>query len=270
MVGGNENVYVAMIPLGDGPNISPNKIKDDLSETWAGIPQLGDTEKGDKNILSFGVGDQATVFLTLIPGPIPWSDLKGPCETSALWPVAAKVLKPHKLHLLVTILFEDYRSPIEKSKLLTQVTAAVAHTCEASLGVYWCNANLVIPIELFRSFAVEILPVGPPIHMWVDFRFFPNESNNMSGFTAGLAALGHMEIVTEDSPETPQELRERFEGLIGYLLDKGPVIKNGDTIGEDANERITAVYSPSPFGHQGKVMRLDYEPRKKKKGWFGK
>lgn len=270
MVLGKENVCIAMIPLGDRPKISPKKIKADLTATWSDIPHLGDTEKTEKNVLSFEVGKQATVFLTLMPGPIPWSDLEGPCATSVLWPEAAATLKPHKSHLLVTIMFAEDRPPIEKSKLLTQVTASVVHTCEAALGVYWCNATLVIPAELFRSFAVEILPIGPPIHMWVDFRFFPNESKKMSGFTAGLTALGHMEIVTENSPESPPELRERFEGLIGYLLDNGPVIKNGDTIGEDANERITAVYSPSPFGHQGKVMRLDYESKKKKKGWFGK
>jgi hypothetical protein len=264
-----DQIAIAMIPLGPNPRVSPSAIKKDLSSTWKDIPTLGESAKSDKTTLSFDVGKSAHVFLSLMPGPIPWSDLEGPCATSVLWREAAAVLKPHKAHLLVTILFDDARSSVEKSKLLTQVTAAVLATCEAALGVYWSNATLVIQPKLFRDFAVEILPHGPPVHIWVDFRIGPNKQGKMSGFTTGLKALGLMELETESSPEPAIELRGRFEGLIHYLLENGPVIKNGDTIGEDENERIKAVYSPSAFGHEGQVMRLDYEPTKKK-GWFGR
>lgn len=261
---------IAMIPLGPNPKISPTAIKADLSATWPDMPPLGATEKKDKHILSFDVGNGAYAILTLIAAPIPWTDLEGPCATSVLWKDAAEVLRPHKAHLLVTVMFHEQPSPIEKSKLLTQITAAILHTCDAALGVYWCNATLVIPPELFREFAVRILPLGPPIHIWVDFRIGPNEQGTMAGFTTGLEALGHMEIETLNSPEPPGELRDRFEGLIAYLLENGPVIRDGDTIGEDVNERIKVVYSPSSFGHDGTVMRLDYESSSKKKRWFGR
>lgn len=265
----DEPIAISMIPLGQSPKISPSAIKNDLSATWPDLPTLGPTEKSGKTILTFDVGDGAHVFLSLMPGPISWSDLEGPCATSVLWRDAAKVLKPHRSHLLVTIMFDDSRSPIQKSKLLTQVTASVLATCESALGVYWCNATLVVQPDLFRDFAVKILPHGPPIHIWIDFRIGPNKQGKMSGFTTGLRALGHLEIETQNSPETASELRDRFEGLINYLLENGPVIKNGDTIGEDQNERIKAVYSQSAFGHEGQVIRLDYEPTKKK-GWFGR
>jgi len=260
-----------MIPLGSSPKISPTAIKADLSATWSDMPQLGPTEKKDQHMLSFDIGDDAHVILALMPEPIPWSDLEGPCATSVLWPDAAKILKPHKAHLLVTVMFEGDQTPVEKSKLLTQVTAAILHTCDAALGVYWCNATLVIPPPLFREFAVKILPLGPPIHIWVDFRVGRNEQGKTSGFTTGLRALGHMELETENSPEPPGELRSRFEGLIAYLLENGPVIRDGDTLGEDANERIKAIHAPSSFGHEGTVMRLDYEAATpKRKGWFGR
>jgi hypothetical protein len=265
----SSNIALAMIPLGPSPKISPSAIKNHLSSTWSDIPTLGPTEKSDKTILTFDVGDGAHVFLSLMPGPIPWSDLEGPCATSVLWRDAAKVLKPHRAHLLVTIMFKDSRPEIQKSNLLTQITASVLATCEASLGVYWCNATLVVQPDLFREFAEKILPHGPPIPIWVDFRIGPNKQGKMSGFTTGLKALGHLEIETENSPEPASELRQRFEGLIYYLLENGPVIKNGDTIGEDQNERIKAVHARSAFGHEGQVMRLDYEPTKKK-GWFGR
>lgn len=166
-------------------------------------------------------------------------------------------------------MFEDGRSPLEKSKLLTQVTASVLETCPAALGVYWCNATLVIQPELFRDFAVKILPAGPPLPIWVDFRIGKNEQGQVSGFTTGLRALGLMELETHNASEPGSELRSRFEGLIYYLLENGPIIKDGDTIGEDQHERIKVVYADSKFGHAEQVLRLDYEPIKKK-GWFGR
>jgi hypothetical protein len=74
-----------------------------------------------------------------------------------------------------------------------------------------------------------------------------------------MEALGHMEFEALESPETFADLRERFMGLAGYVLENGPVIRDGDTIGEDANERIRVVYSDPAFGHKNKVMRLEYE-----------
>jgi hypothetical protein len=66
-----------------------------------------------------------------------------------------------------------------------------------------------------------------------------------------------MELETLNSPEPPGELRERFFGLACYFLENGPVIREGDTIDEDAHERIKVIYARSSFGHQG-LMRLDY------------
>ena len=253
------NIAISMIPCGEIPSLSAEAIRADLSSTWSGMPALGKRDNDGEGMLSFDVGDGAQVILATMPGPVPWSDLEGPCATSVLWKKAADVLKPHTAHVLVTIRFSDDRSPIERSTLLTQVTAAVVHTCKEALGVYWCNATLVIQPELFREFAVQVLPDDAPIHIWIDFRMGTDKHGKSSGFTHGLKALGHMEMETENSPEPIPELRARFEGLVAYLLEHGPVIKNGDTLGEDANERIKAVYSPSSFGHEGQVIRLDYE-----------
>jgi hypothetical protein len=93
-------------------------------------------------------------------------------------------------------------------------------------------------------------------------------AKSSSGFTTGMAALGHMEFEAQGAPEPPGELRKRFEALAGYVLEHGPVIEDGDTIGEDANERIRVVFSDSAFGHEGKVMRLEYERPSPQKPWW--
>ncbi len=67
-----------------------------------------------------------------------------------------------------------------------------------------------------------------------------------------------MEIEAVGTPEKPSELFDRFIGLTDYLLTNGPVIRDGNTIGEDENERIRVVYGQSNFGHEGEVMQLKY------------
>jgi hypothetical protein len=201
-----------------------------------------------------------------MPAPIPWSDLEGPCATSILWRNADTEVKKHKIHWIVTVNGE--LDPLSLSRLLTQATAASMAACEAAIGVYWGNATLVIPKNIFIDFAKDVLPHGPPLHIWVDFRVGKDSDTSSSGFTAGMKALGHMEFETKGSPEPPGELRERLLALAGYVLENGPVIRDGDTVGEDAEERIRVVYSNSSFGHESKVMRLVYETASQKKPWW--
>jgi hypothetical protein len=110
------------------------------------------------------------------------------------------------------------------------------------------------------------LPDGLALPIWINFRVTKTQDGASAGFTRGLSALGHKEFETAESPESPEDLRERLLGLVGYVLDNGPVIKDGNTIGEDANERIKVTYGPSSFGLPGEVMRLDYSTRKGSRG----
>ena len=253
-------IGISMVMFSDQAAASGEEVCRELASRWPDLPTPTEFEVSDK-IASFNVGS-AMVFLAPMPAPIPWSDLEGPCETSLFWENATYEVKQHQQHLLVTVHGE--LDPIEHSTLLTQVTTAVLAVSPSSIGVYWGNATLVIPKAIFIDFAMEVMNEGPPF-IWVDFRVGSEPDQTSSGFTTGMAALGHMELEAKHSPETPSDLRERLMGLASYLLDNGPVIKDGDTIGEDANERIRCVYSKSAFGHKGQVMRLQYQSTAKQK-----
>lgn len=245
---------MAMIALGPKPQLSGGAIKRHLAATWPVLPPASDVQKKD-NTLSFEMGDQ-TVIMGLMPAPIPWSDLEGPCKTSWLWPDAAKVLKEHKNHLVLTV--SSKGTPVERAALLSVVAAAILKTCPQAVGVLWGLSSLVISPPVFCEFAEQMLPKGLPLYIWVDFRVVQNQQGRIAGFTQGMEQLGHMEFETLDTPETPQGLRERMFGLASYVLENGPVIKDGDTIGEDANEKIRVVHHPSAYGNKNKVMRLEY------------
>jgi hypothetical protein len=255
-----------MIPLSPGAELSSEALSDDLAERW---PEFGEAEvehdRGGQITITFAEG---STILGLMPAPIPWGDLEGPCATSWLWPDAESDLRGHDQHLIVTVMSEG--TPADRAGMLTKVCASILSVCDEAPGVYWCPASLLIPSPVFRQFAEEILPDGPPVHIWIDARVGPTEAGGSRGFTTGLAEFGLMELVADASPEAPGDLHERLYNLAAYLIQNGPVIRDGDSIGNDADEKIRVVYSPSSFGHVGQVMRLQWGTAPRKKGWFGR
>jgi hypothetical protein len=257
-------ISISMVMLKSDAPIRGADIHKALAEYWPGLAAATQAEEKDGSI-AFRIG-ASDIILGRMPAPIPWSDLEGPCATSVLWRDAAQEVKQHALHWVVTVSAE--LNPVEMSTLLTQATAATMAACPAAIGVYWGNATLVLPKNLFIDFAREVLPGGPPLHIWVDFRVGKDTDATSAGFTAGMKALGHMEFEAQNAPEPPGELRERLMGLAGYVLERGPVLRDGDSVGQDADERIRVLYSPSAFGHEGKVMRLQYERASPAKPWW--
>lgn len=259
------SLAISMVMFSDeAAALSAADIQRELAAGWPNLPPVTDSEqKGDS--IAFRVGD-SDVIMAKMPAPIPWSELEGPCATSILWKNASEEVQRHKTHWIVTVNGE--LDPLELSTLLTQATAAVMASSPTAMGVYWGNATLIVPKAIFIEFAKQVLPLGPPLHIWVDFRVGWETKQMSAGFTKGMAALGHMEFETKACPEKPSDLMERFVGLCGYVLENGPVIKDGDTVGQDENERIRVVYSDSEFGHEGKVMRLIYDTPSPKKPWW--
>lgn len=258
------SVGIAMIMYGQLPVLSLENLQAKLAKNWPDLPACSESESKDDS-LSFQLG-QHTVVMATMPAGIPWSDLEGPCATSILWPDAASELQDHPYHVIVTLLGAE--DPIERSRLLTQICSAVMLGDQHALGVFWGNASLIIPAGLFNDFATQVLPEELPLYIWVDVRVGMGEGESSSGFTTGMDALGHMELEAEHAAEPPGELRERLYALAGYLLENGPVINDGDTVGEDQHEKIRIVYSDSTFGHQQQVMRLVYEKDSPQKPWW--
>lgn len=247
-------VSVAFVLQQDTERFSFEQIRSALARQF---PELTDIANPitKESVLTFHVG-KTLVAVANMPAAYPASDLEGPCSTSILWPDATADLKDHQSHTIVSTIGE--LPPLEASTLLTKVVAAVLGQSELALGVYWSNASLLIPKHLFLEFSSEVLPYGPPLDLWVDFRVGRLDTRWSAGFTTGLAALGHMEFETSKSPEDPGRLRERLQNLAHYVVLNGKVIQDRDTIGADADEHITVVYSSSKYGIKDKVMHLEY------------
>lgn len=72
-----------------------------------------------------------------------------------------------------------------------------------------------------------------------------------------MKALGHMEIEIKESGENPTILLDLVYNFAHYLLDNGPVIKNGQTFGMTEEQRILVSHVPSFTDRDQTVYRLE-------------
>lgn len=258
---------IAFVLLEQGAKVSRSGLAEHFA-TWDGVDAPPEVEKEDR-VLTFSHGPWL-VAIALMPAPYPPDELAGPAQTSWLWPTAAEDLPRQAGHMIITVIGEG-EDPIQQRKLLTMATASVLASGRGCLGVYWGDATMLIAKKSFCEMAAHFLP-DAVLPLWCDFRAGPvdGDSGLTYGFSVGLEPLGHREIVTKNSTDNVGDLRIRMMDLATYLLNNGPVIEDGHTLGHDAQEKITARFGESPFGHEGEVMHLDYSSKKTKRRWFGR
>ncbi|MGO8752353.1 MAG: DUF4261 domain-containing protein [Thermoguttaceae bacterium] len=205
--------------------------------------------------LVFGLGkDQAAV--ALMPAPIPWSNLEGPCATAWWWPEAAERMRGHSAHVLV-VLAGDTGNLIRRHIALTHLTAAVASHTDAA-GIYWGGGTLVHDPKVFIEQAQNLSPHNLPLPLWIDFRIESNEDGSYRLFTTGMKAFGKAEIEIPHSRNKPAEVFNFACSIADYVITGNPNIEDNHTVGRSETEKIQAVYAPSMWDSTITVLRLDF------------
>lgn len=216
----------------------------------------GDTPGlSESGILSFNT-PTGWVAISLMEIPLPWSELETPCAHAYLWPDAEKSLRKHAAHLIVTVT-DSKGDTVDRFLTLTKVIAALLDGFEVA-GIYWGAGGVVQSPEIFREFAGEATREFLPLHLWIGFRIGRNKDKSLWGYTVGLEALGHMELEVLRSGYSGEDLIDRLFNCAHYLLDNGPILKDGNTFGLSAEEKIKIRHLPSEFGRKGKVIQLQF------------
>lgn len=198
--------------------------------------------------------DDAQLVISMMPGPIPWEGLEGPCATSWWWPEAAEVMQSHTHHFLIAVLGGSLE-PVERCLLLTKAVSAVAADSDA-VGVYWGEGTLVHePGEFIRQ-AEEADPENIPGALWIDVRIQENPDESFRCFTTGLYPLGFEEIEVAQSTIDPGELMEFVGNLACYIVNGRVRIPDGDTVGRTATEQFKVHRGPSMYDRPP-VLRLE-------------
>jgi hypothetical protein len=208
------------------------------------------------NLLTMTLGE-FTAAVTLVPRPIPWSQLEGPCATAWYWPGAAESLRPHAAHLLVTLIDEGGQT-IEKSSALTRLTAAVVAT-SPSMGVFWGPGRMVHQSAAFIDQAAEVRVDNLPLFLWIDFRIERMDDGSLRLFTTGLEALGETELEVPHFVGDAQTLLDHVYNIAHYVLSRHKKINDADTFGLTEEVQVTAHRGPSILGGEAEALQLSFE-----------
>jgi Domain of unknown function (DUF4261) len=216
------------------------------------LAQAGSTE----NLFTCTVGEY-TAAVTLVPRPVPWSQLEGPCATAWYWPTAGDALRDHKAHLMVALVDEGSKS-IDKAIALTQLVSGLVGTSPAQ-GIFWGPGRLVHPPQAFIDQAQQMAPRDLPLFLWVDFRVERDPNGTCRLYTTGIEALGKLEIEIRDFAGEPQVMLEYAYNVAHYQLARNTQIKDGDTIGLTDEVQAVAHLARSMFDPEMEVVRLEFQ-----------
>ncbi|NOZ38881.1 MAG: DUF4261 domain-containing protein [Planctomycetes bacterium] len=236
-----------------------------VAENYVDAPTMTVAGTTD-NLFTCTIGEY-TAAVTLVPRPIPWSQLEGPCATAWFWPTAADALREHQAHLLVTLVDEGGKE-IPKSTALTQLVAGVVANTR-SCGVFWGPGRLVHPPQAFLDQAAQLASDDLPLFLWIDFRVEHNDKGHTDKghtdtggtrlFTTGLEALGYTELEVAEFQGDPQTLLEYSYNIAHYQLSQSKEINEGDTIGLTEEIQVVAHRSPSMFDETLEVVALEFQ-----------
>lgn len=255
---------VCFVLFSDAPDFQKEAFRDKLEKCPLPALELLDIGQQDPSIhtLEFrsngqGSSDSPTVFVSQMPA-FPFEQSES--ETSGpLWPNSLEELGNNQSHWIVTTAGSDL-PPIEAATLLTQVTDAILKSHPTAVGVLWNKHGLQISSKHFQQILATTPPDDLPLDLWIDITVIPapDDDSPMVALTTGMDGFDLMEVECIGSPEPPDELHARISGVCQYLIQNGPVLLHGHTIGESDDERITVLHAKSAFGRDGDVLHLRY------------
>jgi hypothetical protein len=251
----DRNVMVVFVALNSDRVPKQKDVLALLQSKYAVDPVPEAAADEDTTGLFFHLPDEmGMAFYSLMPAPIPWGDLEGPCETARWWPEAEEVLREHTHHFIVSLMGGP-ESPIERHIWLTKFVAAVMELSDAA-GVYWGPGTLVHNPEFFCELAAKSSSENFTPMLWIDMRIWGDEQRRVYFATTGMAAFGLMEIEIDGAKWNPSELLEFCENIATYVIKRGESIPDGNTLGRSATEKIKVRHAPSMWEREEPVMKL--------------
>lgn len=205
--------------------------------------------EGDKVILLRVRG--GTVMLGLIDAPLPPGEVDGLCRTAWYWPTACADVARHQAHVIVSVMKTDL-DRLDAALLQTDAVAALMD--ENAIASYW-GASLHRREDVLAQ-SGGLSRSSPPVWLWVNFRLSNDKEKGWSISTQGMDAFGLMEIEARDVKRDGRATLGLLMNTAAYLVQKGPVIKDGETIGESAAQNIRVRHGPSYWREGATVYRI--------------
>lgn len=249
-----EKSVLAFVIVPSGKLPSPAEVIAYAKETWPGLQFYSKGEAREGMISFTGDGKELGV-VARIDAPFPADELQFPCQTAYSWPDACTEMTKGKAHLIVTVIGGgDTMTNHIRVTMLVQAAARLTN----AVGVYWSSGESVWSRNQFEIGTLEMSYEDPPIPLWIGFKAQAESDGRSSLVTRGMDAFGLMNVEIQHSSRKPSESLALASDIVAYLINSGPVVNDGDTIGHSADEKLKITFSPSIVDQDKKVYRLHF------------
>lgn len=198
------------------------------------------TESGD-GIWMLAVPKLKNAFLSFMPAPIPTGEAERAAD-SFLWPNGSR-FAVHTSHVVVGS-GGTHPDRVGAALALTELAVAALRAFNGT-AVYWGSGSITVKRDQFLEFALGATREHLPLYLWCRFQVVRPAENRFGLYTIGLRQFDVMELEVDDSAWKPSELLEFAYNMAHYLVQSGPVIKDGDTVGGSDAQRITVRHGTS-------------------------
>ncbi len=193
-------------------------------------------------------------FLTLISAPIPDQEAEHNADGNLFWPDAARDLRAYKAHIITGILAGP-EDPVQLNMVLSKL-ARIAIKTFAGVGVYWGDGAVTNSSEVFLDMSEDLDSDTPPLYLWVRFQLVASDDNQLELYTVGMSQFGLNEIEMSPCDWDTAKILDFVYNIVSYLIENGPAINDGDTVGGDERERIIVNHVTGKYIDDEQVYKL--------------
>jgi hypothetical protein len=242
------NILLAMPIFKDDNSYRFDKVIENLKIFWNfDITDIA----GDDEAAVFNINGE-TISLANVSIPIPQGDIYGAAKYAYIWPSALRDLKDHTGHAIVSVMTSE-NSVENRFSILSKVLSSILMTTDA-VGVYQGSQSLLIPRKQYLSHIEELKDDGFPLMLWI-YIGLRNSNTGNSAYTYGLKDFEKSEIEIVNSKLNLEELFDLLYNISSYIISANVALKNGETIGITAEQKIQITLSKGQFV-EGQSIKL--------------
>ncbi|HET6828410.1 MAG TPA: DUF4261 domain-containing protein [Ramlibacter sp.] len=245
---GKDKVGLSFVALAKPKLPDPEQVRNSL-QARLGATRISAMETAEK-VIVFRVHG-GTVMIGLLEQPLPKGEIDHACKWAWYWRTACDVMAPHEAHLLVTVMHTDL-DRLGAALLQTKVVASLMDS--NAIASYW-GSSLQSKDAFLRQSAGASTD-NLPVLLWINFRLTNDIEKGWTISTQGMEKFGLYEIESRDVNVDGRKLFGLIAGMAEYLIKKGPVIKDGETIGDSPAENIRVRHAPSYWREGETVYRV--------------
>jgi hypothetical protein len=203
------------------------------------------------------------VVVVLMAEPMPSEAYDVAASGSIVWRDAKATLAANTAHVVVATMLDanSHQEALASAFAVTVVTAAIIRLTNAT-GVVFNPALTAFPAQDFHDMAVELAQKRMiPEMLWVSLDFIRGEKTASGKPKIGISTTGLLPFIgreIEFMPVAwpPGQVAQRVLSLAQYLILNGPVINNGDTVGNTPSEELQVFYRAEGHWMKSAVLSI--------------